>query len=85
MFDEENIVAFTKEEFPPDRDGEYVYQIRDPLEALLEHEAFLKIKLLHCFQKGRECDKILLNYLHEEGPNSTPAERGDPRLWHVCR
>jgi hypothetical protein len=40
MFDEENIVAFIKEEFPPDRDGEYVYHTRDPLEALSEHEAF---------------------------------------------
>jgi hypothetical protein len=49
MFDEENIVAFIKEEFPPDRDGEYVYQTRDPLEALSEHEAFLKAKLPHCF------------------------------------
>jgi hypothetical protein len=79
MFDE-NIVAFIKEEFPPDRDGEYVYQTRDPLEALSEHEAFLKAKLLHCFQKGRECDKTLLNHLPKKAPTRLARKEGSQAM-----
>lgn len=78
MFDEESIVAFIKEEFPPDRDDEYVYQTRDPLEALSGHEAFLKAKLLRCFQKGRECNKTLLNRLPKKAPTRLARKEGIP-------